>query len=66
MIGDKIKELRIENGMEQREVAEKIGVTTDAVSKWETGKNYPKLKTIVALEILFGLKNHELIKYLYD
>ena len=34
-IGNKIKELRYSKGMSQKDIAEKLGITSQAVSKWE-------------------------------
>lgn len=34
-IGNKIKELRRSKGMSQKDIADKLGVTSQAVSKWE-------------------------------
>ena len=42
-IGKKIKELRIKNNLTQQELASKLNVTYQAVSKWENGKNLPDL-----------------------
>ena len=43
-IGNKIKEIRKENHLTQAELAEKLGVTYQAVSKWENGKNIPDIE----------------------
>ena len=42
-IGKKIKQIRIENKLTQKEFAEKYNVTYQAVSKWENGKNLPDI-----------------------
>ena len=42
-IGKIIKNIRIQNHLSQREFAEKFGVTYQAVSKWENGKNIPDI-----------------------
>lgn len=42
-IGALIKQIRKENGLSQQKFAEKYGVTYQAVSKWETGKNIPDI-----------------------
>ena len=40
-VGAFIAALRREQGMTQKQLAEKIGVTDKAISRWETGKGYP-------------------------
>lgn len=47
--GEKIAALRKEKNMTQRELAERLHVTGKAVSKWETGKNFPDLALLPAL-----------------
>ena len=42
-IGNKIKQIRIDNNLTQREFADIFGVTYQAVSKWENGKNLPDI-----------------------
>lgn len=42
-IGKLIKKIRINNKLSQKEFADKYGVTPQAVSKWETGKNIPDI-----------------------
>ena len=42
-IGKLIKKIRIKNRLSQKELADKYGVTPQAVSKWETGKNIPDI-----------------------
>lgn len=42
-IGKIIKEIRVKKAMSQKEFAEKFGVTYQAVSKWENGKNIPDI-----------------------
>ncbi len=45
-IGRNIKEIRTKAGLSQQKFAEKYGVTFQAVSKWENGKNIPDLATL--------------------
>ena len=54
-IGDNIRVLRIKAGMTQSRLAERLGVTDQAVSKWETGAASPDLSLIVPLTRLFGV-----------
>lgn len=49
MIGRKIAEARKRAGLSQEELAEKIGVTAQAVSKWENGRNMPDLDNLFLL-----------------
>ena len=46
-IGKFIKELRIKAGLSQKELADMIYVSREAVSKWETGKNMPTYDIIL-------------------
>lgn len=48
-IGKRIKELRIESGLTQEALASKIGVSFQAVSKWENGRSQPDLGTLSLL-----------------
>ena len=51
-IGEFIKKLRTENHLTQKEFADKYGVTYQAVSKWENGKNLPDMSLIKQMKIL--------------
>ena len=59
--GNKISELRRGLNFSQRELAEKVGVTNKAVSKWETGKSKPTTNVIRKLASLFNLDVEELL-----
>ncbi len=54
-IGDRIREHRKKLGMTQRELAEKIDVSTQAVSKWECGTGMPDISQIVPLSQALGI-----------
>ena len=54
-IGKTIKELRKSRNLTQEELAEKIGVTAQAVSKWENESGMPDLSQIVPLAHVFGV-----------
>lgn len=49
LIGAKIQEYRKRQGLSQEEFAARVGVTRQAVSKWETDKAYPDLDKLVAI-----------------
>lgn len=59
--GNYIYSLRCRAGMTQAEMAEQLGVTNKAVSKWETGKAKPKTNTLRRMASLFGISIDELL-----
>ena len=58
---DVIKELRTKNGMSQDELAERIFVTRQAVSRWETGETIPNTETLKMLSELFDVSINTLL-----
>ncbi len=50
---DRIKELRLENKMNQSELAEKCSVKQSCVSKWERGETLPDAEMIIAITEIF-------------
>ncbi len=62
--GNYILELRTRSGMSQSELAEQLGVTNKAVSKWELGKAKPGVDKIRKLAALFQVSVEELLKNL--
>ncbi len=60
--GNFIKELRIKNNLTQKELAEKINVSTAAVSKWENGKGFPDISLLEPLSASLGVTVGEIIK----
>ena len=61
-LGMMIAELRKENGMTQLELAEKMGVTDKAVSKWERELSCPDVNTLPKLAEIFGISVDELMQ----
>ena len=59
--GGTIKALREKNKMTQRALAEKIGVSDKAVSKWETGRGLPDLTLLEPLSAALGVSVAELL-----
>ena len=57
----KIKDLRIKNNLTQKEFADKLGVTYQAVSKWETGKNMPDIVLLKEISLIFKIDIDELL-----
>ncbi len=61
-IGEKIRAIRIDNGLSQEQFAEMFFVTRQAVSNWETGKNYPDMRILGEISTRFGVPLDDLIK----
>ena len=59
-IGKNIMDLRKKNGLSQEELAEKIGVARQTISKWELGETSPDLKQAKELSKLFHVSLDEL------
>lgn len=55
VIAQNISELRIEGGMTQLELAERLHYSDKAVSKWERGESVPEISTLKAISELFGV-----------
>ena len=58
---DVIYELRTKNGMSQDDLAEKVFVTRQAVSRWETGETVPNTETLKLLSDLFDVSINTLL-----
>ena len=64
-LGTKIRELRCRDGRTQENLAEFLGVSAQAVSRWESGKSYPDMEMIpsianffhISIDVLFGYNN---------
>ena len=52
----RLKALREKAGLTIKETAEEIGVTADAVYRWESGLNFPRISFFPPLAKLYGLK----------
>lgn len=61
MLGDNIRKYRKLNNMSQDELAEKLEVTRQSISLWETGQTQPSLENIIALSKLFNVSTDELL-----
>ena len=58
---DIILELRTKKGMSQDELAEKVFVTRQAVSRWENGETVPNTETLKSLSKLFDVSINTLL-----
>ena len=61
-IGEKIKTCRMESGLSQEDLAEKLDTSRQTISSWENGKTYPSIKQITILSNLFNVSIEVLIK----
>ena len=61
-LGEVLKQHRTECKMTQEFVAEALGVSRQAVSKWESGKSDPSTTNLMALAKLFGLSPEDLLR----
>ena len=61
-LADRIQQLRREHGLSQEQLAEKLNVSRQAVSKWESAKAQPELDKILALSELFCVTTDYLLK----
>ena len=65
-LGEVLKQHREECKMTQEFVAESIGVSRQAVSKWENGTTDPSTSNLLALAKLYGVSAEELLKGIGD
>lgn len=61
-LSEKLLNLRKANDLTQEQLAEKIGISRQSVSKWESGQAVPELDKIVALCELFNVTTDYLLK----
>lgn len=61
-LAEKILSLRTQRGMSQDDLAEKLEVSRQSVSKWETAQSTPDLDKIIKLANLFGVTVDELVR----
>ena len=60
-LGQRIQKIRKEKGFSQEEIAEALGVSRQAVSKWENGISSPDTENLIALAALLGVDISELV-----
>ena len=59
--GDKLKQYRLKEGLFQEQLAEKIGVSRQAITKWETKRGLPDVENMIILAEIFKLTLDELV-----
>ena len=63
---EKLIDLRKKNGMSQEELADRLGVSRQAVSRWELGSTLPDAPNLLKLSDLFGVSIDCLLRDEYD
>ena len=61
-IGKKLKNARVQSGMTQENVAEKINVSRQTISNWENEKSYPDIISVIELSNLYSISLDVLLK----
>ena len=62
IFGKKLKELRIEKKLSQRELGNILGVCNQTISFWETGSREPDLDTLVKIVKFFNVQYEDLFQ----
>ncbi len=60
-IGENIRRFRTQKGVTQEILAENLGVTPQAISRWESGSGYPAIEYLPDLAVFFGISVDELL-----
>lgn len=61
MLSENLKRIRKDNNLSQEQLAEKLGVSRQSVSKWENGEAYPEMDKVLQLCKMFNLNIDELL-----
>ncbi len=60
-LGEKIQQLRKVSGLSQEQLAEMVGVSRQAISKWETDQSSPEIEKVLLLSKAFSISTDELL-----
>ena len=60
-VGKRIAELRKQEGLTQKQLADKLGVSNKTISKWETGEGFPDITMIPKLSAIFNVSSDYLL-----
>ena len=61
-IANRLQKLRKENGYSQEELADKLGISRQAVSKWERAESSPDTDNLIVLARLYNVSLDDLLK----
>ena len=62
-LGNNLYQARKKKGLSQEDAAEKLGVSRQTISKWETDETLPDIRQAKQLSMLYGLSLDELISF---
>ena len=62
MLSEKLYALRKKSGLSQEQLAERLGVSRQAISKWESGQSVPESEKLIAVSNYFGVSLDYLLK----
>ncbi len=65
-LGKEIKRLRLQHSVTQEELAEHLGISFQAVSKWETGTTMPDIALLPKISSFFGVRIDELFSVSHE
>ena len=65
-LGNSLFNARKKSGLSQENVAEKLGVSRQTISKWETGETLPDIRQSKRLAVLYHITLDELVEYDFD
>ena len=60
-LSENLKKIRKDNNLSQEQLAEKLGVSRQAISKWESGTAYPEMEKIIQLCDKFDMNIDDLL-----
>ena len=60
-LGENLKKLRKEYNLSQEQLAEKLNISRQAISKWESGKAYPDIDNLILLRDIFNTTIDDLV-----
>ena len=61
-LGENILKLRKQNGLSQEQLGEKVNVTRQTISNWETEKSFPDIVSVIKLSTLYNISLDKLLK----
>lgn len=61
-LGTVLKEQRVKKGLNQKELADKLSISHQAISRWENNYSLPDIKTLIAISKLYNITLEQLVK----